>query len=82
MARLVRFEPPWPADPPKDPLDRLGFADPTDQDVVHLESSTGDVYLEQADQVERYRANFEQLQVVALPPNESTAFLAELTKKL
>jgi hypothetical protein len=25
MARLVRFESPWPADPPKDPLDRIAL---------------------------------------------------------
>jgi hypothetical protein len=25
MARLVRFEPPWPANPPRDPLDKLAL---------------------------------------------------------
>jgi transcriptional regulator with XRE-family HTH domain len=62
------------------PFTILGFADAADQDVVYLESLTGDVYLDQPDQLNRYRAKFEHLQAVALPPDESTAFLVELAR--
>ena len=63
------------------PFTILGFADAADADLVHIESSTGDVYIDQDDQVALYRTRFERLQAAALPPAESAAFLIELTKR-
>jgi transcriptional regulator with XRE-family HTH domain len=63
------------------PFTILGFADAADSDLVYIESSTGDVYIDQDDQLALYRTRFERLQAAALPPADSTAFLIELTKQ-
>jgi len=61
----------------------LSFPDPVDPDVVHLESPTGaDLYLDDTDQVHRYKALFERLQAVALTPDDSSTLLARLAEKL
>jgi hypothetical protein len=62
------------------PFTILGFADAADSDLVYIESSTGDVYIDQDDQLALYRTRFERLQAVALPPADSTAFLTELAE--
>jgi transcriptional regulator with XRE-family HTH domain len=64
------------------PFTILGFPDSADPEVVHLESPTGDLYLDSTDQVHRYRILFKQLQVSALTPDESTVLLVDLAKKL
>ncbi len=64
------------------PFTILSFVDPTDPGVVHLEHSTGEVHLDRADQVDRYRAKFQHLQALACTPDESTAFLVDLVKEL
>jgi hypothetical protein len=64
------------------PFTILGFADAAVTGVVYLEHSSGDVYLDRADQVNRYRTRFEQLQAVAFTPDESTTFLVELARDL
>lgn len=56
----------------------LGFPDAADPDLVHLEHSTGDLYLHDGGKVARYRKLFELAQALALTPPRSTAFLAEL----
>lgn len=60
------------------PFTILSFVDPADPGVVHLEHSTGEVYLDRADQVDRYRTKFQHLQALACTPDESTAFLVDL----
>jgi hypothetical protein len=47
---------------------------------VHLEHSTGDAYLQRADQVDRYSKRFELLQGTALTPDESVAFMLRLLR--
>lgn len=64
------------------PFTILSFVDPADPGMVHLEHSAGDVYLERADQVDQYRARFQQLQALACTPAESTAILVDLVGKL
>jgi transcriptional regulator with XRE-family HTH domain len=56
----------------------LSFPDPDDPDLVHLEHPTGDLYLDDARKVARYRKLFELAQALALTPPRSTAFLVEL----
>jgi Domain of unknown function (DUF5753)/Helix-turn-helix domain len=56
----------------------LGFPDAADPDLVHLEHPTGDLYLDDAGKVARYRKLFELARALALTPRRSTAFLAEL----
>ena len=64
------------------PFTILSFVDPADPGVVHLEHSTGEVYLDRADQVDRYRTKFRHLQALACTPDESTVFLVDLVKEL
>ena len=58
------------------------FAEQTDPDVVYLEQTMSDLYLEDAHQVERHRAAFERLRVAALPPQRSASMLSTLLKGL
>lgn len=58
------------------------FINPTDPDVVYLEHTTSDLYLENRDQVERYGAAFARLHTAALSPRLSTAFLKTLLSEL
>jgi transcriptional regulator with XRE-family HTH domain len=59
----------------------LGFPDPADPDLVHLEHPTGDVYLTSPGQVARYRELFGRARALALPPAETGRFLAELRRR-
>jgi hypothetical protein len=64
------------------PFTILSFPDPADPPVVHLEHPTGDLYLDSADQVRRYRILFEDLQAVAATPDESITLLVEMAEAL
>jgi hypothetical protein len=55
----------------------LGFPEPTDPDVVYLESQAGSLYLERRPEVERYAAMFSHLIAKALDPDESRALIAQ-----
>jgi hypothetical protein len=58
------------------------FPKPTDPEVVHLEHTTGDLYLETAEETARYAAAFDELSGAALEPDESAALLASSARKL
>jgi hypothetical protein len=58
------------------------FAAPSSPDVVYLEHTASDLYLDNLDQVERYGAAFERLSNVAMTPRQSRMFLSELTREL
>jgi transcriptional regulator with XRE-family HTH domain len=58
------------------------FLGPADPDVVYLEQTTSDVYLENPEQVERYAAVFEQIRGIALPPDDSSSFIFSLAQEL
>jgi transcriptional regulator with XRE-family HTH domain len=60
----------------------FSFSDPADPDLVFIENSGGDLYLEDADMVERYRQIFSYLQAAALNPVESIRALTDLQKEL
>jgi transcriptional regulator with XRE-family HTH domain len=65
------------------PFTILSFPDQADPDVVHIESPTAsDVYLDSADEVQRFGVLFEHLQATALAPDASVAFLVALEKEL
>jgi transcriptional regulator with XRE-family HTH domain len=59
-----------------------GFSGPDDPDVVYLEHTTSDLYLETPEQVERYASAFEALRATALSPDESAAFIATVAQEL
>jgi transcriptional regulator with XRE-family HTH domain len=58
----------------------LGFPDPADSDVVHLENLTGNAYLTNEAQVSRYRDLFERLRALAWSPERSLDLLTELLR--
>jgi transcriptional regulator with XRE-family HTH domain len=58
------------------------FTEPTDPDVVYLEQTLSDLYLEDAKQVERHGAAFERLRVAALTPQRSASMLSTLVEGL
>ena len=55
----------------------LSFPDPTERDIVYLESAIDDRMLEEADELERYRLKFAQLSNAALSPSESRVYFKE-----
>jgi transcriptional regulator with XRE-family HTH domain len=58
------------------------FSDPADPDLVFIENSGGDLYLEDADRIERYRLIFSHLQTAALNTVESVRALTDVQQDL
>jgi transcriptional regulator with XRE-family HTH domain len=58
------------------------FSDPADPDLVFIENSGGDLYLEDTDRTERYRLIFSHLQTAALNTVESVQTLTDVQKDL
>jgi transcriptional regulator with XRE-family HTH domain len=54
----------------------IGFPDPTDLDVVYVDSPAGNIFLERDRDVRRHTMWFDHLRAAALPPDESMEFLA------
>ena len=59
----------------------LHFPDEQDPDTVYVMMATGGVFQEKADELRRYETVFSSLQEVALPPEESAAFVARKAKE-
>ena len=51
------------------------FRDAEDVDLVHLEHPSGEIYLQNPDQVAKYCSLFDQLRLLALSPADSVRFL-------
>lgn len=64
------------------PFTILRFAEPTDLDVVHVEHSAGELYLDRPDQAQRYQLLFERLEGLALTPEESVRLVGKLADPL
>ncbi|MEV5831568.1 helix-turn-helix transcriptional regulator [Spirillospora sp. NPDC052242] len=60
------------------PFSLLGFPEPTDPDVVYVESQAGNAYLEQPHQVRRMTTKFNLLVASALDPGETVSFLRKI----
>jgi transcriptional regulator with XRE-family HTH domain len=60
----------------------ISFRDPADSDVVFIENTTDDLYLEDPDALRRYIQLFENLQARALGPSESLDLIAEKVSEL
>jgi transcriptional regulator with XRE-family HTH domain len=58
------------------------FSGRSDPDVVYLEHTTSDMYLEAPEQVDRYVAAFERLQASSLSPRDSSSMLAALLREV
>jgi len=61
---------------PVGPFTVLEFADPADPTVVYLEHLTGSLFLEDAEEVRRYRAVFDHLRAEALGRGPSAGLIA------
>ena len=53
----------------------LDFHEPTDPDVVYVETLAGDIYLEERSDVNRYTLAFDRLLAAALHPDESVQLI-------
>ncbi|WP_055534304.1 helix-turn-helix domain-containing protein [Streptomyces graminilatus] len=59
----------------------LEFPDAADSSVVYIEGVTSDLYLEKAQDVQKYSVMYEHLRAQALNVDQSRQFIAELAKK-
>jgi len=59
----------------------LSFPDEADPDTVYVTMATGGVFQEKPDDLARFAMIFDSLQRIALPPDESAAFIATLAKE-
>jgi transcriptional regulator with XRE-family HTH domain len=60
----------------------IRFREPADPDVVYIENSTRDLYLEDSDAIRRYILIFDHLRAAALDPDESVGFITNLAQAL
>lgn len=59
----------------------LDFPVPVDPTVVYLETDTDGLYLEEPDEVTRYRSVMNHLRLAALRPDETMSYLQQQTEK-
>ncbi len=64
------------------PFDIVEFPQPSDQDVVCIDSSGGNVYVEKSRDVRRHKLVFEHLCAMALDPRESASFIESVKREL
>ncbi len=55
----------------------MDFPDPADPELVYVDTSAGDLFLESEAELRRYKSMFEHLQAVALGPNDSADLLVK-----
>ena len=60
----------------------MQFGEPVASDVVYIETMAGDLFLEQETDLGRYRAIFEHLRALALPPQASAALIASAAQDM
>ena len=59
----------------------LEFPDAADSSVVYIEGVTSDLYLEKANDVQKYSVMYEHLRAQALNPEQSRQFIADIAKE-
>jgi hypothetical protein len=55
----------------------LSYPDPTDRDIVYLETAIDDRMLEEPDELDRYRLKFDKLRATALSPDDTRTYLQQ-----
>lgn len=60
----------------------LGLTQPTDADLVYIETLAGDIYLEKRKDIDRYMIAFERLLAAALHPDESATLIQQAADDL
>lgn len=66
----------------KGPFEIIEFADPSDSDIVFLESPRGDIVSDNPEEVLSYREDFERLVKASLGPRDSLARLARIADEM
>jgi transcriptional regulator with XRE-family HTH domain len=64
------------------PFISLGFAEPTEPEVVYMETVGGNLYVDKSEEVRLFSTVFDQLRAVALSPSQSAAMLQALAGEL
>ena len=64
------------------PFTIVGYSEPAEPDFVIIDSIMGELYLETAEELQRYTRVFELLRSAALPPDESVDFIVKVAKGL
>jgi transcriptional regulator with XRE-family HTH domain len=64
------------------PFEIIEFADPSDSDIVFLESPRGDIVSDDPEETLKYREAFEGLAKVALGPRDSLARIAKIADEM
>lgn len=60
----------------------FGYRQPEDPDIVYIENTGGDAYIEDAEVTQRYRRVFDHLRAAALDPAESVRMLVDAQHRL
>jgi len=60
----------------------MDFPDPMDTDLVYIESMAGDLFLESDAEVGHYNGIFDTLRAIALSPDDTALWIAELASEL
>lgn len=63
------------------PFAVFGFPEPTDPEIVYMETVAGELYLERPEEVRSGRRAFEHLQALALSPGDSISFIEKVTRE-
>jgi hypothetical protein len=58
----------------------LEFPDATDSSVVYIEGVTSDLYLEKANDVQKYSVMYEHLRAQALNADQTREFISDIAK--
>ena len=66
----------------KGPFEVIEFADPSDSDIVYLESPRGDVISDDPEETSKYREDFEKLGKVSLGPRDSLTHIAKIADEI
>jgi hypothetical protein len=64
------------------PFEIIEFADPSDSDIVFLESPRGDIVSDDPEEILKYREAFEGLAKAALGPRDSLARIAKIADEM
>ncbi len=60
----------------------MQFGEPVAADVVYIETMAGDLFLEEETDLGRYRAIFEHLRALALPPQAAVALITSIAQDM
>jgi len=66
----------------KGPFEIIEFADPSDSDIVYLESPRGDIFSDAPEETSKYREDFAKLGKASLGPQGSLARIAKIADKM